>query len=40
MGLHKTIHSFYTRKEMPNITIKFYTKQMFVLVSMDILRLT
>jgi len=50
MDVHKTLHSFYTTKQMPIITAtvaysifpqrKFYTKKMFVLVSMDILRLS
>ena len=46
MDVHKTLHSFYTTKKMPIVTAtvahsvfpprKFYTKKMFVLVSMDI----
>jgi len=50
MDAHKTLHSFYTTKKMPIVTAtvaysvfplrKFYTKKMFVLVSMDILRLS
>jgi len=50
MDVHKTLHSFYTTKQMPIVTAtvacsvfplrKFYTKKMFVLVSMDILRLS
>ena len=44
--VHKTLHSFYTTKKMPIVMAtvaysvfplrKFYTKEMFVLVSMDI----
>jgi len=50
MDVHKTLHSFHTTKQMPIVTAtvaysvfplrKFYTKQMFVLVSTDILRLS
>jgi len=46
MDVHKTLHSFYTTKKMPIVTAtvaysvfpprKFYTKKIFVLVSMDI----
>jgi len=46
MDVHKTLHSFYTTKKMPIVMAtvaysvfplrKFYTKEMFVLVSMDI----
>jgi len=49
IDIHKTLPSFYTIKQMPVVTAtvacsgfplrKFYTKQMFVFVSMDILRL-
>jgi len=50
MDIHKTLHSFDTTKQMPIVTAtvvcsvfplrKFYTQQMFVLVSMDILGLS
>jgi len=50
MDAHKTLHSFYTTKQRPIVTAivacsvfplrKFYTKKLFVLVSMDILRLS
>jgi len=50
MGVHKALHPFYTTKKMPNVTTtvaysvfplrKLYTKQMFVLVNMNILRLS
>jgi len=46
MDVHKTLHSFYTTMKMSIVTAtvaysvfylrKFYTKKMFVLVSMDI----
>jgi len=50
MDVHKTLYAFYTPKKMPNIVAtvansvpllrKLYTEQMFVLESMNILRLS
>jgi len=50
MDVHKSLHPFYTTKKGHNVTAtdansvtfkrQFYTEQMFVLVSMNILRLS
>jgi len=50
MDVHKALHPFYTTKKTPEVTAtvanrliplrKFYTEQMFVLMCMNILRLS